>query len=309
MTAFEERETNISARYFDGKTRTILSLYIYRPGNPSSAIWFDRALNAIGAGTDFGDVEQASNLMTRFRPSGATKASGLSAVFPVENGNFRSTGGALYRAGQWLVKVRISSAELSTERLDAAMRRALEGIPALEGVDDSVVEFVVPCDEPLVFGETAPIEPDTGLAASMALMSDVISAIAEGTENENKDAAKPVSYCREGEWNPQYNVYRPIGQADRYSLVFGDSGSSVEVYPFLLTNEEKAADANTPTHLVSSSTGTETSFYTPFRGMPGPGPASRSAFRGPVYAKVNRRLSPDENPQITISAGPSKEEN
>ena len=299
IAAYEERETNISARYFDERSQTILSLYIYRPGNPSTAIWFDRALMAVGAGGTLGTVETEDEKIARFVPSGGTVASGLSAVLAASGGRYRSTGVALYRAGEWLVKVRITSAEQSVTQLSATLRKVLGDLPALEGVDTGAAQFVTPCDTPLVFGDSEPVPPTTGLAMSMVLMSDVVAALTE----VKGEGPSPDSYCREGDRNIQYNVYRPVGDNDRYSLVLGDSGASIEVFPFLALDNPERSDADNPTHLVSSSTGLETSFHTPFRGIPNIGPASRSAFEGPVYAKMNRRLSPDENPQITIASG------
>ena len=300
VTAYEERETNISARYFDTRTQTILSLYIYRPGNPSTAIWFDRALGAVGAGGSLGTIDREDQKISRFVPSGGSAPSGLSAVLKVEGGQYRSTGVALYRAGEWLVKVRITSGEQSVSQLDVSLREVLADLPALDGIGSDAAQFVTVCERPLAFGETAPVEPTMTDALAMAFMADLTGALARGeTDKVQVDAQSSVRTCREGDWNAQYNIYRTDGDASRYSLVMGDSGASIEVFPLLGLSQAE----DRPTHAVSSATGLETKFHTPFRGLPNIGPASQSAFRGPVYVRVSRKLSEDESPRITIASG------
>ena len=237
VSAFEERETNISANYNDEETGALLSLYIYRPGNPSTAIWFDRALTAIDErgvteADSYGEVDIEDLKIRRFIPSGGAKPSGLFAVLAVEGNRVRSTGVALYRAGEWLVKVRISSVGLDVPQMDLLLKQTLNELPALNGLDQAPAQFISLCDTPFAPRGAEEITEDlTALALSLALLKtksfqNQVTSLLGGSTNANAP-----SYCREGPRNNQFNLYRRIGRTPAYSVAVGDAGFSIDVFP------------------------------------------------------------------------------
>jgi len=303
ITAFEERETNISARYTDDKTRTILSLYIYRPGNPSTSIWFDRALIAIGVTEDYGSVDLERVKIGRFVPSGGEAESGLSAVLAV-NGPMRSTGVALYRSGEWLVKVRISSEELSVSQMDALLRTTLADLPALDQVDGESAKFVGQCSDTLSYEDAQLLSENLGAGALAAALSAAAeqNIAREEAAGQDKSADREelglkntsgLAYCREGERNQRFNLFRPLDGSDRYSLALGDAGFSVEVYPSIVMTELREEDDAT-VYTVRTASGTNYSFHTPFLGRPSPPLAAQSALQGPTISSVSRPLGDDD---------------
>ena len=306
VTAFEERETNIAASYYHGSTDTILTLYIYRPGNPSTAIWFDRALIAIGAGEAYGAVDLEDMKIGTFVPAGGVKASGLSAVLAVD-GNFRSTGVALYRAEEWLVKVRISSRRLSVAQMDSALKAILGQLPALDGIDPNPAQFVSECDAVPARSATA-VEGDLGTIA----LGEAVALVAMQMPEEDRTTleqsgsleADPatLTYCREGPRSGQYNIFHPTDGSDRFTVALGDAGAGVDVYPDAVATELDAASGMT-TYAVRSATGLKYILHTPYRGLPSIQQVGRS-LNGQVIATVTRPLEDGVGADISLSVAP-----
>ncbi len=322
ISQLEERQTNVAAQYAEPSSGSILTLYIYRPGNPSAAIWFDRALVAIGIAEEYGTVDLEEMKIGTFVPAGGTSASGQFGVLEVD-GNFRSTGVALYRAGEWLVKLRISSRRLTVAQMDALLKETLTQLPALQGQPTGAAKSVIACEDTLEFGETRPVVTDLGtVAMGQAISVTAQQSAANGTTEQERAqglrVADPsgVTYCREGQRNYEYNVFRPIGTDDRYTIAVRDAGFSIEVYPDIVGTALDTTENSTGTgdgdgdkngdtvFAVRSATGLEITLHTPFRGLPNLGPASQSALQGPAIAKVNRPLSDDENPAVTLMVAP-----
>ena len=348
VSALEERGTNIFANYNDDETGTLLSLYIYRPGNPSTAIWFDRALTAIDErgvtkADNYGEVDIEDLKIRRFIPSGGTKPSGLFAVLAVEGNRVRSTGVALYRAGEWLVKVRISSVGLDVPQMDLLLKQTLNELPALNGLDQAPAQFILPCDTSFAPRGAEEITEDlTALALSLALLKtksfqNQVTSLLGGSTNANAP-----SYCREGPRNNQFNLYRRMSTTPAYSLAVGDAGFSIDVFPdkierFSGSDDEAAGSADirddesqldnpstdasepypvareatapTPsqdgpvTYAVRTADGLEYTFYTPYRGLPNLDQLSQSV-NGARFATASRPLEEGEEATITLFTQP-----
>lgn len=286
---FEDRETNVSANYWDEKTETILSIYIYRPGNPEVAIWFDRALYSIGARDVLGTVDIDDMKVGNFVPSGGTVAAGQYAVIRVD-GNFRSTAVSLYRAGEWLVKLRISSRRLSVSKMDALVRKTLSGMPPLDGVASELAYFVEECDTPLSFSQSLPFNDPKG---DMALALEAsLAAIPVGSAEAGDTT--PARYCREGPQQQQVSIYRKGGSPDSYFVAVGDSGSGFSVFPLPLYGAEPGGESAVSVHRVQSASGLAVSIHRPFIGMPTIQEAADAVYRQPSLARVSRPLGNEE---------------
>ena len=296
---FEERQTNVAANYADLATQTILTLYIYRPPHPDTSIWFDRALVAIGAG-------EFNGRAASFTPNGGTAESGQYAAIKVR-GNYRSTAVALYRAGEWLVKVRISSRKLKVDAMENLMTSTLAALPALEGVSSSPAYIVAPCDEPMQFGGASPVPAEEAQGMAMALALSV-SSIAMSVDGEGaEEAATPARFCREGERQQRVNLYRPGGSQKDYVLAMGDSGFSVDVSPQMALDELMGEESNSPSYQVRSANGLETTIHTAFSGMPTPEQAMEAVFNAPALARINRPLGEEEtNVELSVPSNNSE---
>ncbi len=302
VVVYEPRETNVSARYLDSDG-TIVSLYIYRPANASTSIWFDRALVAIGAPEGFGTVDLDELKIGRFTPNGGTAESGLSAVLAVR-GNFRSTAVALYRADEWLVKVRISSRELSVSQMDVFLRNTLSGLPALDGLSEQPAQFVSQCTGSLSSQRARPVREDLGMTAMAQAIALVAGEQIVGVETDDfTEIETPgptvAPYCREGARDQRFNVYRPHDGIERFTIAIGDSGFAIEVYPDVVSTQ-LAEGSDETVYAIRSATGLDYNLHTPFRGLPTLDQVAQSAMRGPVIASVNRPLEEGEDPQINL---------
>lgn len=311
INAFEEQETNIAASYRDDTTGTVLTIYIYRPGNPSTAIWFDRALIAIGASNEqvdnaFGEVDLEDLKIGRFVPAGGSAQSGLSAVLEVEGQSIQSTGVALYRAGQWLVKVRISSAGMDVPQLDLFLKQTLNELPEMAEVDPNAVPFIASCtgDAPASDGDA--IEGDIlgMLAVSQAasLMAEQMPPDEDADTAEGAQALNPADfpYCRDGARSRQVNFYRSTGDDGRLVVAAGDSGFSIDVYRDEVGSV--LSDDSRPIYAVRTASGIEYTLFQPYFGMPSAQQIVDS-INGAYVAKVSRPLEEGDGGSISIGAG------
>ena len=306
VTAFEERETNIAGSYYHAGTDTILTLYIYRPGNASTAIWFDRALIAIGAPDAYGAVDLEDMKIASFIPSGGSKASGLSAVLAVD-GNFRSTGVAMYRSGEWLVKVRVSSRRLSVAQMDSVLKSTLGRMPALDNVDPNPAQFVAECDAVPTSSATVVTDNLGTIALGEAIALVAMQLPEEDRETLEETGSREVdpatlTYCREGPRSRQYNVFRSTDGNDRFTVALGDAGRSVDVYPDAVATELDTTSAMT-TYAVRSATGLEYVLHTPYVGLPSVQQVGQS-LSGQVIATVTRPLEDGVGADISLSVAP-----
>ncbi|MEM6475885.1 MAG: hypothetical protein AAF687_06935, partial [Pseudomonadota bacterium] len=225
VSAFEKRQTNVSASYYEQATSTFLTIYAYRPGNPNPAIWFDRTLVAINVRSDdFGKIDLDDLKVGTFVPPGGSVESGQYAVTKVQ-GRAISTAAAIYRAGEWLIKVRISSERLNVGELETLTKSTLAGLPALEDVSDNPAYFVEQCSNTVNYSRAEPVARggNEGMAAALMLASSLSGL------DEDAGPSKPVRLCREGPRAKEYNLFRPIDDSAGYTVAIGDAGSSIEV--------------------------------------------------------------------------------
>lgn len=294
----QDRESDVAARYWSDETKTLLSLYIYRPGNPDPSLWHDRAVAAIAANKDLGQVDFTSRSTGFFIPPGGTTESGVGSVMSTDS-DYKSTGVALYSADEWLVKVRVSSQELGVEELERELAAVISGLPALQSVSSTAAYAIEPCEESIVFAAAARPAKDL-VDPMMVAVTGGILAVPVPVDEAERSRIEPVEFCRDGEGEAQYALYRPNGATDRYVLGLGDSGFSVDVGPALTLDAVLKADGKqSGMYSVSTSDALVTKIFFPFSSMPTPEQAGDAALREGPVAAVSRPLG-DEGSNITI---------
>lgn len=282
---FEDQQSNVSARYWSEELGTLFSIYIFRPSEPDPSLWHDRALAAIEANEDIAPIDPASRLTASFVPPGGRSESGIRSVYASGSG-YKSTGVALYQAGEWLVKVRMSSQRLDANGLDLALAEAIAGLPELDSVSATRAELVQRCASTIEFSEAERADVDPILVATV---SGILALpLSDGGEPRT---VSEVRYCLEGPKEARYGIYRPNGAKDRYTIAFGDSGFSVAVGPSK-TLDAVLAESGTAaeTYAVTSGDALQTRIFAPFLSLPTPDQAAHAALREGPIAAISRPL-------------------
>ncbi|MEO9463047.1 MAG: hypothetical protein ABJ242_09950 [Marinomonas sp.] len=299
---FQERESDISARYLDA-AGDVLSIYIYRPGLANAPIWHDRALVGMGANdVMFGSDGVQGKRSATFAPNGSKVESGLLTVL-TSNGDFRSTGLAIYQAGEWLVKVRLSSRRLDPEGLEELLRKVLRTMPKLENYGKDAAYLIEPCLDEVQYTNAERFKPDPDAGPSDALGSAMMTLLGGDVLAEAETGKSAQPYCREGNGGSQGSVYRRPGEQESYIIAFGDSGTSAQAGPALSLDtilSEEDPDAPQRAHFtVTYSTATHRRTFMPFVSLPQPNQAGRAVFREEPVVTYKRPLG-DEGPEIEI---------
>lgn len=300
ITQFEDKEGNVSAQYFDDDYQTVVSIYIFRPGNPDPSIWHDRGIAAIQANERMGPFDLDSRDTRQFVPPGGTTASGILSVFG-GSGEYKSTAVALFRADAWLVKIRVSSVAWAQERMSSEVDAIIRQLPEMVGVHEQASYPIKNCTTSIDFMDASRADPAEIDMMQLGIASGILGA---GDLAELKDETEPEKvYCRQGDHKPQFGIYRPDGALDRYLMAFGDAGFSVDVakdngvLPLLTENDRQSAS---PTYYtVSTADALITRQFLPFLGLPTPNQAATAAFRDNPISSVSRPLG-DDGSTITI---------
>lgn len=219
----------------------LISVYVYRQTAGGVPVWFDRARFAIENRPDvYGDV--AATPVSVFAPPGQTNTSGLAIAYRVGKGPFRSTGLALLPMGDWLVKVRYSSASLDPDALAARLRALLGELTWPDAVPNGIAALPVqPCATPLALtGQARELKPDGAAVTADAIMSVPIIPDPKNPA-ATKPAPPPASWCLDSTRTRIGAVYRPGGDTASYLLTINDAGRGLFVRPALSLKDEKPA--------------------------------------------------------------------
>jgi hypothetical protein len=304
IVQFEQRQTNVAAVYNDARTGTQLTIYVYRPILPETAIWFDRALVAIGARDLFGSVNLDKVKIGSFVPPGGQNASGQFAVIDT-SGTIKSTAVSLHRSGEWLIKLRISSEKLSVKQMGAVLGNVQASLPPIEQPDLASAYLIEACAPPLTFAVAKPFVDPKGDAA-LALEASLDVMVANGLRPAGKVLPDAPRYCRDGEPQQRYTVYRPQGAADRYVVAFSDAGKSISVFPDALYGAEPGGASAVGVYQVVSGDGLATAIYRPFLTMPSIQQVADTVFRQAALSQVSRPLGGEDVKVEVGSATPPR---
>ena len=305
VTKFEERDTNMGARYFAADTGTILSIYVYRPGHPDPSIWHDRAITALLLNSRMGPFDPESLSVSAFVPSGGGAPSGIRSVLDGK-GDYRSTGVALYRAGEWLIKLRLSSRMLSAEALDEELVRILEGLPPVEGISRTPAYRVPQCASEPTFVEAGRIANDEDSRMRAALSEGLLGGrtIAELRQDPREDGETALgasTYCSIGEKTDRHGIYMLSDGDGPYLIALGDAGFSIGIEPAqTLDAVRKANGESVGLYRVTTADGLQVKTFLPFTAMPTPDQAANVALNEAPIVATTRPLPGDEGSETTI---------
>lgn len=253
-----DTELDVSVHY--GDADTTLTIFLFRPVLASVPIWFDRSETQIGLGDTFGGVSPLGDIRAFALPQGKTPG-GMRRVYVPGKREIKSTGLAVLPLGEWLLKIRITSNSLDPAALDAKLDEVIQAIGWPAGAADPVAAAPVPaCTSQLAYARKAKLRKPS---MTDALLGATLLGVA-ADKAEKGEKATPVDWCREGEANQRYGVYRAKGSRDAYTLAMGDAGRTISVSPGI------ALDGGSGGYMLALGQLDRTLIYPSFDRLPAP---------------------------------------
>lgn len=225
LAQYGEGQLDIIANYEVPGQNEVVSVYVYRLVAGSVPVWFDRARAQIEGRRDVYGTPVRLAAPTPLALPGQSTATGLAATYTVQ-GQFRSTAIAIVQMGEWMVKIRYSSASLDAAALAERTKSVLTALswPATIPAPPVAAAEIADCTAPIRFkGQAKPVRQSGEDAMMAALIGGAISAAAAGDDTAREEGP-PVLWCRDPDPQWQGNVYRPNNAMDSYLFALGDSG-------------------------------------------------------------------------------------
>lgn len=262
VSQYDKEQFNVAVTLDDNASKTSATLYIYRTGVVDLPIWADRAATTMLSGNRFGSFDLENVEFGSFTPpNGSGADSGFRLVVPLSGSSFTSTGLLLFLHEGWLVKLRMSSQQLSASELDRRMADLVAAIP-LDQANSTVPAFaaIEDCAARLNFEKDAKL-------VKLDMMSVIIlgGALGAARKNQGSPSSEPVRWCRD-KLGERFAVYRADGSEKSYTVAFSDAGitASVDRYDMSgLMNPSRG-------YLVTVSNGVTEEILTPFNRLPKP---------------------------------------
>ena len=212
--------TDVSVQLGSGET--IVTLFVYRAAYPNVALWYDRARRAIGA-----HLRIDANAAPRpFALAGASSPNGLRETFELPSGQrMRATAVALAGYGEWLVKLRISSANLGGDQVSRVMDAVLGGIrPGTAPASSLPLTLPADCSATATF-DGRRIAGESQGAAGLGSGLQAIQAAVRGGAGL---ASEPDAWCRLDTDLPD-NVISVFRRNDNggWVALLGDAGAAM----------------------------------------------------------------------------------
>jgi hypothetical protein len=277
-----EGQVDIFGRYGVDGVPELLTVYIFRQASGGLPVWFDRAIHSLNESGAFGTPTRLPG-GGAFVPPGQTIASGLIATFSSAKAPFQSTGVAIVPMGDWLIKIRYSSASIAPDQMEARIRTILGALhwPGKIPAPPAVAE-VLPCAAPLQFTGTAqPVKPDGANALGAALMSVQL-------DPKPGDPPKPNPvWCKDAMQLPYGALFRADNETNGYLIALSDAGLAVRVQPnaanIIASEINKDAKPNWSVQLIELARITN---YVPRDRMPLPDDAAKVINEGHYASRV-----------------------
>ncbi|HYD13871.1 MAG TPA: hypothetical protein VEC11_13565 [Allosphingosinicella sp.] len=219
-----------------GTEQEPVTVYVYRSAWPNVALWFERTRLAMNVNVGSGEaaVEPRSfTLGASPAPNGLREEIALPA-----GGRFRSTAVAMAQYGEWIVKVRITSANLDQAGVRAKMDRLLASIQ-LPGTVPAPHPMRVPglCPDDGNFTGRALTSSDLNAGAGAALRLAAAEARGRGGL-----AANPDGWCRARAPMPsQLGTLYHRRDGRGWTALLSDAGIGIAAYPIDLPDADGAA--------------------------------------------------------------------
>ncbi|HZG08615.1 MAG TPA: hypothetical protein VEZ70_06525 [Allosphingosinicella sp.] len=272
-----EAELDISSRYAVADGSLVATFYVFRPGLQATALWFDRAAATMALNPRFGiPAEVALPVPMPFAPVEGGPETGLRMVAAADGREFTSTGLAVARVGDFLVKVRITARRLPPEALDAKLTEVLRAIgwPSI-AKPATAIRPMEECKAPLKLRKAKAVRDDL----AQVLVSAMLPLAVKG------ETGVEPAYCREPGARAPWQVYRLDGSTKSYVVGFGDSGTALSLAPTLgLPGLGSSGDAAVSMTLLQHETA---SVMASFNRLPPPEQAVSTAFGGKGRIRVS----------------------
>lgn len=273
---FGNSGSDIFFQYYDQSKTTHVTLYYYRAGLPSVAIWADRIEVAmLSSSESYGTFDRTGRLWTTFTPTTGGADSAIRFVYPVSGKDPRATGAAIEQRGDWLVAVRITSSKLSAMELDGVLAGFMKGLGySPSGTTPGAAYAIRAC------GDALP-----SLSAHKVKDFSLDEADTPMIEAALANITKPLSYdrfCREaGAGGTPYSVYRAGGSKAAYTIAFGDAGVVLQVAPWPIG----ASGQQAARYGLTLVTNDALVGYLGFDGLPDPEQAIKALDDDPTFGK------------------------
>lgn len=254
-----QSERDVTAQFEAPDKSVVATIYIFRPAIANVGLWFDRSRTALEDRSTFKNAVPATADPVAFAAGGSTAPSSLRQVYASPGGPFRSTALAVVPVGTWIVAIRMSAATLTARELDGRLLQAVGAIkwPTTSGSSSLIASPTKACTTPIAFKKAKQIQPN----GSDMLMSLLGGSVASKMQAEQKGSSTPVAtWCRNGEGNTDYGVYRSDGSPAGYVLALYDAGRVVSVYPSLTGQIDKTGAYSVSVEDVDGTVSTFPSF-------------------------------------------------
>lgn len=261
VTLYDKDGFNVAGSYFEQKSKTIATIYLYRTGVHSLPIWADRAATSMLSNPQLGKIDLDHTTFGAFvPPNSGGVASGFKLVAPVSGHELKSSALALFAHNDWILKVRVSSETLGQDELDATVVDLLGRTPL--GKNDVVPRPFVAmedCSEPLEIDKDAKI-------VRLDLVSALLVSTALGAASEkaaSSSQTENITWCRDSV-GQQFATYRANETKEGYLIAFGDSGYVASVGHYDLGRLIRPSRG----YMVSLSDGITREVLPPFNRLP-----------------------------------------
>lgn len=231
---FGTDELDVFANYERGSDA--ITIYVYRNVSGAVPVWFDRASASVETRRDVYGIVTAAGPAMAFTPPGQSVASGLMGAWSVTQPPYRGTGLALLPLGDWLVKVRYSSATLDGAGIVARLPALLAALTWPTGLAAAApAQPVADCATALGFPKKPKVVRDEKSNMMSGLLGGMLQSMASDKLAEkdapDAEAQTPATWCRDPGPSPIGAVYRRDAALDSYLLAFSDAGRGAWVAP------------------------------------------------------------------------------
>jgi hypothetical protein len=203
-----------------------VTVYVYRSSHPNPALWFDRTRAAMISRLSGVDAARPPRPITL---GGSPTANGLRQDFTLANdGPWTATSVALAQAGEWMVKVRVTSQTLDQAGVAAKMEAMLGALRFARPVT-AALPLVVPAACPAALAATG--RPDAKQARVAAGSVYGAVAIVDARQGGNGLAGEPAKWCRDdvGALSKAITLYHRI-DGTAWTALIGDAGITANAY-------------------------------------------------------------------------------
>lgn len=247
-----------------------VSVYVYRLTTGSVPLWFDVSRRVVETRKETG-IKTAWGAPTAFTPPGQANASALQLGWTITGSDLRSTSLTLIPMGDWLVKIRHSSAArevASLQRRTNEIVAALDWPKRIAAAPDAAA--IPDCAESLALsGEAKPVANNGANTLIEAMLAQMTGNPDSRKKPRDATSATPITWCADRA--AQGGLYRPTGTRDRYLQSLSDSGIALWTQPSAAST--LMADKDDPTWSVSLFTAGRTFNFAARDRLPLPGQA------------------------------------